>query len=327
VADASSPDRVPPGLPAGLLREAFAEMLAAERNASLNTLEAYLRDLAVYVGWLGMRQLGAETAAQTDVEAYLRDLTARSFAPATVSRRLSALRQFHQFLVDEGHRSDDPSDGVEPPRREKPLPKVLTEADVDALISAAQHTVSAHDPGTSAGLRARRMLCLLEVLYATGLRVSELVSLPAAAARGQREAIIVRGKGGKERMVPLSGPSHAAMNAYRAAQPKAQIASPWLFPADSDSGHLTRQAFARDLKALAVEAGLAAKQVSPHVLRHAFASHLLARGANLRGLQKLLGHADISTTQIYTHVLEERLRQTVEEAHPMANPGTPPPKR
>jgi integrase/recombinase XerD len=293
-------------------------MLAAERNASLNTMQAYLRDLADYEGWLAARKRASDDVEQRQIEAYLRDLTKRGFAPSTVSRRLSAVRQFHQFLVEEGHRADDPSDGIEPPRRDKPLPKVLSEADIDWLIATAQRQVEQSDPATPTGYRARRMQCLLEVLYATGLRVSELVSLPAAAARGQREAIIVRGKGGKERMVPLSGPAHAAMTAYCAAQPKAHRTSPWLFPADSKSGHLTRQAFGRDLKALAGRAGLTGKAISPHVLRHAFASHLLARGANLRGLQKLLGHADISTTQIYTHVLEERLKQTVEEAHPLA---------
>lgn len=293
-------------------------MLAAERNASLNTMQAYLRDLADYEGWLAARRKTADAVAQNTIEAYLRDLTKRGFAPSTVSRRLSAVRQFHQFLVDEGHRTDDPSDGLEPPRRDKPLPKVLSEADIDALIATAQREAAQADPAKPAGWRARRMHCLLEILYATGLRVSELVSLPASAAKGQREAIIVRGKGNKERLVPLSGPAHAAMAAYCGVRPKDQRTSPWLFPADSEAGHLTRQAFARDLKALAGRAGLGGKPISPHVLRHAFASHLLARGANLRGLQKLLGHADISTTQIYTHVLEERLRQTVEDSHPLA---------
>ena len=293
-------------------------MLAAERNASLNTMQAYLRDLADYEGWLAARRKTADAVAQNTIEAYLRDLTKRGFAPSTVSRRLSAVRQFHQFLVDEGHRMDDPSDGLEPPRRDKPLPKVLSEADIDALIATAQREAAQADPAKPAGWRARRMHCLLEILYATGLRVSELVSLPASAAKGQREAIIVRGKGNKERLVPLSGPAHAAMAAYCGVRPRDRRTSPWLFPADSETGHLTRQAFARDLKALAGRAGLGGKPISPHVLRHAFASHLLARGANLRGLQKLLGHADISTTQIYTHVLEERLRQTVEDSHPLA---------
>ncbi|MEM8877098.1 MAG: site-specific tyrosine recombinase XerD [Pseudomonadota bacterium] len=300
-------------------REAFAEMLAAERNASLNTMQAYLRDLADYEGWLAARQDSVEAVKQHKIEAYLRDLTKRGFAPSTVSRRLSAVRQFHQFLVDEGDRSDDPSDGLEPPRRDKPLPKVLSEADVDALIVTAQRESEQSDPSKPAGWRARRMHCLLEILYATGLRVSELVSLPASAAKGQREAIIVLGKGNKERLVPLSGPAHTAMAAYCGVLPKSRRSSPWLFPADSETGYLTRQAFARDLKALAGRAGLVGKPISPHVLRHAFASHLLARGANLRGLQKLLGHSDISTTQIYTHVLEERLKQTVEDSHPLAS--------
>lgn len=298
--------------------ETFLEMLAAERGAALNTLESYRRDLEDFAGFLGSTRVS--DADQDDVSAYLSDLTARGFAASSQARRLSALRQFFKFLFAEGRRKDEPTRILSAPKKRQALPKVLSVAEVDRLIEAARFdAVQVHEtPGRQ--LRASRLYTLLEVLYASGLRVSELVALPVRAALRDARLIEIRGKGGKERLVPLSPRAQEAMRAYVALR-KAEDAfaeSPWLFPSYSESGHFTRQAFARDLKALAVGVGLQADQVSPHVLRHAFASHLLQNGADLRVVQQLLGHADISTTQIYTHVLDERLRDLVETHHPLA---------
>jgi integrase/recombinase XerD len=237
-----------------------------------------------------------------------------------VARRLSAIRQLYRFLYAEGQRGDDPAAVLEGPKRSRPLPKTLSLADVDRLLAAA----AACDAQASimVRLRAARLTCLVELLYATGLRVSELVALPVSAARRDARVIVVRGKGNKERMVPLNDAAKRAMAAYLALAAEAgggTSASKWLFPSFGDSGHLTRQHFARELKALAGAAGLRAAQLSPHVLRHAFASHLLHNGADLRVVQTLLGHADISTTQIYTHVLEERLKSLVRDLHPLAD--------
>jgi integrase/recombinase XerD len=239
--------------------------------------------------------------------------------PATVARRLSAIRQLYRFLYAEGQRKDDPAAVLEGPKRARALPKTLTLAEVDRLLAAAG-ACDAQAPLT-VRLRAARLACLVELLYATGLRVSELVALPASAARRDARVIVVRGKGNKERMVPLNDAAKRAMTDYLAlaAQAGGAAASKWLFPSFGDSGHLTRQHFARELKALAGAAGLRAAQLSPHVLRHAFASHLLHNGADLRVVQTLLGHADISTTQIYTHVLEERLKSLVRDLHPLAD--------
>lgn len=298
--------------------ETFLEMLAAERGAALNTLESYRRDLEDFAEFLGPTRVS--DADQDDVSAYLSDLTARGFAASSQARRLSALRQFFKFLFAEGRRKDEPTRILSAPKKRPALPKVLSVAEVDRLIEAARFdAVQVHEtPGRQ--LRASRLYTLLEVLYASGLRVSELVALPVRAALRDARLIEIRGKGGKERLVPLSPRAQEAMRAYVALR-KAEDAfaeSPWLFPSYSESGHFTRQAFARDLKALAVGVGLQADQVSPHVLRHAFASHLLQNGADLRVVQQLLGHADISTTQIYTHVLDERLRDLVETHHPLA---------
>lgn len=298
--------------------ETFLEMLAAERGAALNTLESYRRDLEDFAGFLGSTRVS--DADQDDVSAYLSDLTARGFAASSQARRLSALRQFFKFLFAEGRRKDEPTRILSAPKKRQALPKVLSVAEVDRLIEAARFdAVQVHEtPGRQ--LRASRLYTLLEVLYASGLRVSELVALPVRAAMRDARLIEIRGKGGKERLVPLSPRAQESMRAYVALR-KAEDAfaeSPWLFPSYSESGHFTRQAFARDLKALAVGVGLQADQVSPHVLRHAFASHLLQNGADLRVVQQLLGHADISTTQIYTHVLDERLRDLVETHHPLA---------
>jgi integrase/recombinase XerD len=298
--------------------ETFLEMLVAERGAALNTLESYRRDLEDFAEFLGSTRVS--DADQDDVSAYLSDLTARGFAASSQARRLSALRQFFKFLFAEGRRKDEPTRILSAPKKRQALPKVLSVAEVDRLIEAARFdAVQVHEtPGRQ--LRASRLYTLLEVLYASGLRVSELVALPVRAALRDARLIEIRGKGGKERLVPLSPRAQEAMRAYVALR-KAEDAfaeSPWLFPSYSESGHFTRQAFARDLKALAVGVGLQADQVSPHVLRHAFASHLLQNGADLRVVQQLLGHADISTTQIYTHVLDERLRDLVETHHPLA---------
>jgi integrase/recombinase XerD len=311
----------------------FLDMLAAERGAGANTLSAYGRDLADFSAHLGARSRPVATATTDDVRGYLGQLNKRGFAAASVARRLSAIRQLYRFLYAEGHRQDDPSAILEGPKRGRTVPKVLSIAEVDRLLAASRTAGEGADLSAPDRLRAARLTCLIEVLYATGLRVSELVTLPASAAERQARMLIVRGKGNKERMVPLNEAAKQAMRDYlallEAASPKAarpQAAMPqaarakskWLFPSFGESGHLTRQHFARDLKELAAAAGLRAEQVSPHVLRHAFASHLLHNGADLRVVQTLLGHADISTTQIYTHVLEERLKSLVRDLHPLA---------
>jgi integrase/recombinase XerD len=300
----------------GALQEAFLEMLAAERGASANTLSAYRRDLEDFRQKAG--RLADATAA--DVRLYLAGMAGRGLAATSQARRLSALRQFFRFLLAEGLRSDDPTGTAERPKPRRTLPKILSVAEVDRLLEAARGAADSVDLTPKRRLAALRLLTLLELLYATGLRVSELVSLPATAGRGGRPLIAVTGKGGRERLVPLNNAAHVALEEYRAARAAlARAESKWLFPADSDTGHLTRQAFARDLKAVAALAGLDPAKLSPHVLRHAFATHLLAGGADLRAVQTLLGHADISTTQIYTHVLDERLKQLVNEHHPLAD--------
>jgi integrase/recombinase XerD len=296
--------------------EAFLEMLAAERGASFNTLAAYRRDLEDFVEAVGRL---AEAGAG-DVRGYLAGLSRRGLAASSQARRLSALRQFFGFQVAEGLRDDDPTATAEAPKPRRALPKVLTVDEVDRLLAAAREEAEAPDRAAGQRFAALRMRALLELLYATGLRVSELVSLPAAAGRGGRPFIAVTGKGGRERLVPLNRAAQEALDEYRAAAKERGIADgKRLFPADSAKGHLTRQAFARDLKRVAAYAGLDAAKLSPHVLRHAFATHLLSGGADLRAVQTLLGHADISTTQIYTHVLDERLKQLVNEHHPLAD--------
>jgi len=303
----------------GRLLEAFLEMMSAERGAAPNTLASYRRDLGDYGSFLRARGTGFVQAPADLVRAYLVDLDDRGFAPSSAARRLSAIRQLHRFLFDEGRRGDDPSGTVEGPRRRARLPKVLGEAEVEKLIEAARAVAAEPDASDAERLRRLRLYALIELLYATGLRVSELVSLPRSAVGGQSRFFAIRGKGGHERIVPLSDKARQATTDYLAAREAGgAAASPWLFPSFGESGHLTRQAFARDLKDLAVSVGIAAARVSPHVLRHAFASHLLQNGADLRVVQKLLGHADISTTQIYTHVLEERLRALVAKHHPLA---------
>lgn len=300
--------------------DAFLEMMAAERGASANTLEAYRRDLADYRGALGTAGKSMLNVETDDIRTYLCDLQARGFATTTSARRLSAIRQFHRFLAAEGYRKDDPAAILEGPRQAPRVPKILSVEEVERLLNAARAPLDAASGDRRAHLAAARTACLLELLYATGLRVSELVSLPKTTARRREPLILVRGKGGRERLVPLSEPARQAMAFYRGLLETVDpptAASPWLFPAESKSGYLSRQLFARDLKTIAAAAGIATARVSPHVLRHAFASHLLQNGADLRIVQELLGHADISTTQIYTHVLDERMKAMVRDLHPL----------
>jgi integrase/recombinase XerD len=291
--------------------ESFLEMLVAERGASAHTVEAYRRDVVDFASYLKTRRRSLEGAVNDDIRGYLSRLAARGLAPGTAARRLSALRQFYGFLRDEGLRNDDPSAVIDSPRRARPLPKVLDQEAVGRLLEAARET-----PG-SEGVR---LVALVELLYATGLRVSELVGLPMSAISGDLSVLVVRGKGAKQRMVPVGIPATEALAAYlerRSHFLRPGAESPWLFPSRSAAGHLTRRRFGQLLKGLATAVGLAPRQVSPHVLRHAFASHLLANGADLRSVQLMLGHADISTTQIYTHVLNERLTAVVRNHHPL----------
>lgn len=301
--------------------ELFLDMLAAERGAGANTLAAYARDLSDLSAFLEGKG-GAIVSAQTDdLRAYLGRLAARGYKSSSVGRRLSAVRQLYRFLYAEGHRPDDPAAAIEGPKRGRALPKVLSVTDVDRLLAAAREGAAGSARSPLERLRALRLVALIEVLYATGLRVSELIALPASAAKRDERMLVVRGKGEKERLVILNDAAKAAMRDYGAALTEANKTnkSKWLFPSFGDSGHITRQHVGRELKELAVAAGLRADKVSPHVLRHAFASHLLQNGADLRSVQTLLGHADISTTQIYTHVLEERLKSLVRDLHPLAD--------
>ncbi len=297
----------------------FLDMLAAERGGAKNTLAAYAHDLADYSAELVAASRSIANARTDDLRAYLGSLSKRRLAASSVARRLSAIRQLYRFLYAEGRRADDPSAIIEGPKRGRTLPKVLSIAEVDRLLAAARADIDRPDQPKLERLRAARLACLIEVLYATGLRVSELVALPVSAAARNARMLTVRGKGNKERLVPLNEAAKAAMRDYLAllSETGRQQNTKWLFPSFGEAGHLTRQHFARELKALAAAAGLRSAQVSPHVLRHAFASHLLHNGADLRVVQTLLGHADISTTQIYTHVLEERLKSLVRDLHPL----------
>ena len=292
--------------------DAFLEMLAAERGAARLTLAAYRRDLADLSGFLAARGVALEDADAAALHEYLADAGTRRLQPRSLARRLSAMRQFFRFLVADGSRADDPTARLDSPRLGRPLPKILAEDEVARLIAAAQAW-----PGED-GVRLR---CLVELLYGAGLRVSELVGLPLAAAQRDPRFLLVRGKGGKERIVPLSPQARQALAQYlecrRHFLPGGRP-SRWLFPSRSAGGMLTRQRCGQLLKALALAAGLDPGRLSPHVLRHAFASHLVDHGADLRSVQQMLGHADIATTQIYTHVEGERLRRLVESAHPLA---------
>ncbi|SDZ32252.1 integrase/recombinase XerD [Jannaschia faecimaris] len=298
----------------------FLEAQAAERGAALNSLQAYRRDLDAFDAHLSHRGLAIATASRTQIEAFLVACEAEGLAASTRARRLSAIRGLYRFAHEEGLREDDPAIRITGPQKPKSLPKTLSEGDVDALLGAAE------DMGKTEAEKLRDT-CLMQLLYATGMRVSELVALPVAAARGDPRMLLVRGKGGKERMVPLSPAARDAMAMWlrhrdaedsAARTAKGTPASPHLFPSRGKAGHLTRVWFHSRIKTLAAFAGLDPDTVSPHVLRHAFATHLLAGGADLRAIQTMLGHADISTTEIYTHVLETRLRELVLTHHPLA---------
>lgn len=297
----------------------FLDAQAAELDAARNTLLAYARDLRSYSDWLTATKRDLMSAGQEDVERYIVELDAEGLSRATRARRLSAIRQFYRFAFEEGWRKDNPAIRIRGPAKEKRLPKTLSEEEVDRLLAAAREHGRKSD-------RVRNT-CLMELLYATGMRVSELVGMPASAARGDPRMLLVKGKGGKERMVPLSQPARAALAAWlklrdKSAelekQEKGKPVSPFLFPSRGHQGHLTRHRFYMLIKELAVAAGVSPAKVTPHTLRHAFATHLLAHGADLRAIQTLLGHADVSTTEIYTHVLEERLQELVLDHHPMA---------
>ena len=296
----------------------FLDMLAAERGARPNTLAAYRSDLDDFSDYLTASGTRLADATSDDIRGYLGDLARRGLQPSSVARKLSAVRQLYRFLYAERYRADDPAAILEGPKRGRTLPKTLSIAEVERLIDAARTEAENAQLSAAEQQRAARLHCLLELLYATGLRVSELVALPASAARRDQRMLMVRGKGGKERMVPLNDAAREAMARYRALLKETKYRdSVWLFPSFGQDGHLTRQHFARDLKDLAVACGLRPQAVSPHVLRHAFASHLLQNGADLRVVQTLLGHSDISTTQIYTHILEERLKTLVRALHPL----------
>jgi integrase/recombinase XerD len=310
-------------MPSGLAHLAgFLEMLAAERGAAKNTLEAYRRDLEGFLEFIVQREQAIGEVEPADVTAYLNAAGEAGLTPSSRARRLSAIRQFFRFLAAEGYVEEDPAQGVAGPRRPRPLPPTLSVAEVDRLIEVARRGID----GTTGRdrVRALRLYCLIEVLYATGVRVSELVSLPRSVLQEDARVLLIRGKGGRERLVPLNATARAALDRYLAVGEAAEdgvaamLNSKWLFPSKSSRGHLTRHRFAQELKQLVQAAGIDPDRVSPHVLRHAFASHLLDRGADLRSVQQLLGHADISTTQIYTHVLEERLKKLVHEHHPLA---------
>ena len=298
------------------LIDAFLEMMSAERGAAKNTIEAYRRDLDDYAGSLAGKGKSAADAGREQVVAYLGSLDAQGLAASSAARRLSALRQFHKFLCADQIRPDDPTRIVASPRARRPLPHVLTIAEVERLLTTAEAEANA-DVSAPKKEAALRLYVLLELLYGTGMRVSELVSLHRAAVMRDASFLTITGKGNKERIVPVNDRARDAVKSWLAVLEPGR----WLFPANGEDGYLSRQVFARDLKGLAGRAGIASARVAPHVLRHAFASHLLQGGADLRVVQTLLGHADISTTQIYTHVLDEKLRTLVETHHPLAEKG------
>jgi len=293
--------------------EAFLEMMAVERSAARNTLTAYAKDLEDAAGFLAGQGRSLSDASAEDIEAWFAAIGARGLAPATAARRRASIRQFYQFALGEGWREDDPSRRVDAPRKGRPLPKVLSREEIEALIAAA----AAKKDG-AAGLR---LACIVELIYASGLRISECLSLTLAALARDPAYLIIKGKGGKERLAPLNGAARTAVTAYLPVRPsflpKGAKDSPWLFPSRGAGGRLTGRRFSQLLEEAAVLAGIDRARVSPHVLRHAFATHLLEGGADLRTVQKLLGHADIATTQIYTHVAGDRLAKVVASKHPL----------
>jgi integrase/recombinase XerD len=293
--------------------DAFLEMMAVERSAARNTLVAYAKDLGDASGFLAGKGRDLADAAAEDIEAYFHDIGARGLAPATAARRRASVRQFYRFVLGEGWRKDDPSRRVDAPKKGRPLPKVLSRAEVEGLIAAA---------GMRDGASGLRLGCMIEILYASGLRISELLSLTLASLARDPAYLIVKGKGGKERLAPLNAAARTAVKAYLPVRvqflAKGVKDSPWLFPSRGAGGRLTARRMAQLLDEAAIGAGIDPARVSPHVLRHAFATHLLEGGADLRAVQTLLGHADIATTQIYTHVAEDRLREVVQTRHPLA---------
>jgi len=309
--------------------DAFLNMLIAERGAAVNTRHAYERDLADVCAFLKKSGKTIDSSTTDDLKAYLSDLSQRvnskskggaQTAVRTIARRISALRQFYGYMVSEGKRADDPTSNVESPKQTRTLPKILTEDEITSLITTAQK---------QGGAEGLRLVALLEILYATGLRVSELVGLSMAAIGPDSQYITVEGKGGRDRMAPLSEPAQTALRAYVEIRNRfvtsdnSDFQGKWLFPSrTSESGHLTRQRFAQLLKELSRSAGIDSNRVSPHVLRHAFATHLLKHGADLRSVQKMLGHADIATTQIYTQIVNEQMQKAVEDNHPLADKAT-----
>jgi integrase/recombinase XerD len=304
--------------PMGRWIQVFLEAQAAELDAATNTQLAYARDLDSFSRWLADQSLHFATTTRDHIECYLIDCEAEGLAKSTRARRLSAIKQLFRFAFEEDWRADNPAIQIKGPGREKRLPKTLDVAEVDRLLEAARNTPK----------ETLRNACLMELLYATGMRVTELVSLPVSAARGDPRMLLVRGKGDKERLVPLSPPAHDALATYLVARDAAEDAgrqdgkpvSKFLFPSRGKSGHLTRHRFFGLIKEFAIDGGVSPAKVTPHTLRHAFATHLLERGADLRAVQTLLGHADIATTQIYTHVLDAQMQQLVEDHHPLSSP-------
>jgi integrase/recombinase XerD len=299
--------------------EAFLDMMSAERGASRNTLDAYRRDLIAFSADLARRGAGLKAAAREDVKKHLAGFVASGAKPSSQARRLSTLRQFYGFAYNEGWRKDDPTGAIDAPKRGRPLPKILSQDEVDRLVKAARTLHDKKKKKTSP--EDLRLVCVVELLYASGLRISELVTLPLSSMRGQRKFLYVRGKGDKERIAPLNSSAQAAIKAYLAVRAEFLTGgreSPFLFPSRGAEGYLTRRRCHQLLKELAVKAGIDPAKLSPHVLRHAFATHLVEGGADLRSVQTLLGHADIATTQIYTHVASDRLKATVNSAHPLA---------
>jgi integrase/recombinase XerD len=306
----------------------FVDMLSAERGAASNTLDAYSRDLRNFTAYVQAQGRDLKDAQTDDITGFIAAMVEEGLAASSRARRLSALKQFYRFLMAEGLRADDPAGTVGGPKRETALPKTLSVEEVDRLLTVAHQRVAEASNGQR--LKALRLFCLLEILYATGMRVSELVALPRNALAGDERMLIIKGKGERQRMVPLNAAAQEALNLYLRERDQTLSAgnssptvsgnnSAWLFPSWGQHGHLTRQRLAQELKLLANRANIEPSRVSPHVLRHAFASHMLERGADLRSVQKLLGHADISTTQVYTHLLEGHLRQVVHEHHPLGD--------
>ena len=304
--------------------EAFLEMAAAERGLARNSIDAYRRDLACFAAYLAPSRVPLAEADTASIRGFVAEQRRSGVAARTASRRLSCLRQFYRFLLTDGRRDDDPTATVDSPTLPRALPGVLSEEEVERLLVAAWRDEDAAEMSSKREADGLRLRAMIELLYGSGLRVSELVSMPLHAVSAETQSLLVRGKGDKERLVPLGVPARRALDAYLAVRDR-HLAdgapSRWLFPSRGASGHLTRHRLAQMLKALAQAAGLEPSRVSPHALRHAFASHLLAHGADLRAVQKMLGHADIATTEIYTHVLDERLKRLVEAGHPLAAAG------